>query len=421
MDRPDTPETQAAAAPDAAPLHGAAPVVHKRGGLTRLLVLVANVGIGLMAMTICVPSMPAWEGVFQATTADVQLTYSAYLLAFALMQLFCGPLSDRFGRRPVILVGLVIVVAGGALAAVAPTIEVLIAARAIQAGGATAGMVVGRALVQDMFDGSDRTRVLAYMGIAMGATPPVFVLLGGYLHAYVGWQSTFVFVAVAAALLFVTSALVLPPVPRRRPPADQPRQNFLSVYAMLLGNRVFLMYALAIAGCSTAFYVYLAGTPAVLNRLGVGPESVGWYLLFCTGAYVCGNFLTTRIVHRVGERRLLGFGETVAMVGPLLALAIGLSGNESAAIFLLPLILMGFGHGLVIPPSLTGAIGQHPQHAGAAAAVSGSMQQAGGAIAAYALGLFAVISQATMAITLVAVSTVAAAAVVVLLVRRAPA
>lgn len=400
--------------PDAAPALGA----RRPGRSARLLVLVANVGIGLMAMTICVPSMPAWEAVFQATTADVQLTYSAYLLAFALMQLFCGPLSDRFGRRPVILAGLVVVVAGGVLAALAPTIDVLIAARAVQAAGATAGMVVGRALVQDMFDGSDRTRVLAYMGIAMGATPPVFVLLGGYLHTYVGWQATFVFVAAAAVLLLAASAIVLPRLPRRPPTAAAPRQSVLSVYAMLLRNRPFLLYALAIAGSSTAFYVYLAGTPAVLSRLGVGAESVGWYLLFCTGAYVCGNFLTTRIVHRVGERPLLGAGQAVATAGPLLALAIGLSGNESAVIFLLPLILMGFGHGLVIPPSLTGAIGQHPEHAGAAAAVSGSMQQAGGAVAAYALGLFAVISQATMAITLVAASLVAATAIVLLLFRH---
>lgn len=388
------------------------------GNLARLLVLVGNVGIGLMAMTICLPSLPAWETVFSATTADVQLTYSAYLLAFASMQLLCGPLSDRFGRRPVILAGLVVVIAGSILAALAPTIEILIAARAIQAGGATAGMVVGRALVQDMFDGSDRTRVLAYMGIVMGATPPIFVLLGGYLHAYVGWQSTFVFVAGAAVLLLTASVFVLPGSHRQIERSVAPRQGVLSVYAMLLRNRPFLLYALAIAGCSTGFYAFLAGTPTVLNRLGVAPESVGWYILFTTGSYIVGNFLTTRIVHRVGERRLLGIGETVAMVGPILALAIGLSGNDSAVIFLLPLILMGFGHGLVIPPSLTGVIGQYPAHAGAAAALSGAMQQAGGAIAAYALGLFAVISQATMGIVLVAVSCVAAAAVVGLLLRR---
>jgi DHA1 family bicyclomycin/chloramphenicol resistance-like MFS transporter len=382
----------------------------------RLIVLVGNVGIGLMAMTICLPSMPAWETVFDTTTADVQLTYSAYLLAFASMQLLCGPLSDRFGRRPVILAGLAVVVAGSLLAAAAPTIELLIAARAIQAGGATAGMVVGRALVQDMFDGADRTRTLAYMGIAMGATPPVFVLLGGYLHAYVGWQSTFLFVAGAAALLLIASAAVLPRLARA--PAAPARRKVLGVYLMLLRDRPFLFYALAVAGCSTAFYVYLAGTPAVLNRLGVAAEAVGWYLLFCTGAYVAGNFLTTRIVHTIGERRLLGIGEATAMAGPLAALAIGLTGNQSAIVFLLPLILMGFGHGMVIPPSLTGAIGQHPEHAGAAAAVSGAMQQAGGAIAAYALGLFAVISQATMAVTLVAVSLVAAAAVASLLLRH---
>lgn len=391
----------------------------RRGAtLARLLVLVGNVGIGLMGMTICLPSLPAWESVFSTTTAEVQLTYSAYLLAFASMQLVCGPLSDRFGRRPVLFAGLAVVVAGSVLAAFAQTIEVLIAARAIQAGGATAGMVVGRALVQDMFDGSDRTRVLAYMGIAMGATPPVFVLLGGYLHTYLGWQSTFVFLAAVAVLLLAASALVLPRVPSRAAASGVPRQSVLSVYGMLLRNRPFLLYALTVAGCSTGFYAFLAGTPTVLNRLGVAPESVGWYILFSTGAYIIGNFLTTRIVHRVGERRLLGIGEVVAMIGPILALAIGLSGNVSAVIFLLPLILMGFGHGMVIPPSLTGAIGLYPNHAGAAAALSGSMQQAGGAIAAYALGLFAVISQTSMGIVLVAVFTVAAAAVAALLLRR---
>ncbi len=412
------PETQAVTAAPAPPEATPAPGAPSGAALPRLIVLVSNVGIGLMAMTICIPSMPSWEAVFGTTTADVQLTYSAYLLAFASMQLLCGPLSDRFGRRPVILGGLVTVVAGSVLAALAPTIEVLIAARAIQAGGATAGMVVGRALVQDMFGGTDRTRVLAYMGIVMGAAPPLFVLLGGYLHTYVGWQATFVFVAAAAALLLAASAVVLPRTPRRAA-ADAGRRGILSVYAMLLRNPTFVMYALAIAGCSAAFYVYLAGTPAVLNRLGVGPEAVGWYLLFCTGAYVVGNFLTSRIVNKVGERSLLGIGETAALAGPVAALAIGLTGNDSAVVFLLPLILMGFGHGMVMPTSLTGVIGQHPEHAGAAAAISGSMQQAFGAIAAYALGLFAMITQASMALTLVAVSLIAAVAVALLLLRYA--
>jgi DHA1 family bicyclomycin/chloramphenicol resistance-like MFS transporter len=278
-------------------------------------------------------------------------------------------------------------------------------------------MVVGRALVQDMFGGTDRTRVLAYMGIVMGVAPPVFVLLGGYLHTYIGWQATFAFVAAAAALLLAASAMVLPHVPRQTAAPDAGRRGILSVYVMLLRNPTFLMYALAIAGCSAAFYVYLAGTPAVLNRLGVGPETVGWYLLFCTGAYVVGNFLTSRIVNTVGERSLLGVGETAALAGPVASLAIGLTGNDSAIVFLLPLILMGFGHGMVMPTSLTGVIGQHPEHAGAAAAISGSMQQAFGAIAAYALGLFAVISQASMALTLVAVSLIAAVAVALLLLR----
>lgn len=414
MERPDTDaETAAAATSDSLP----APPLRRGAALARLIVLVSNVGIGLMAMTICLPSMPSWEASFGTTTADVQLTYSAYLLAFASMQLLCGPLSDRFGRRPVILAGLATVVAGSVLAALAPTIEVLIAARAIQAGGATAGMVVGRALVQDMFGGTDRTRVLAYMGIVMGVAPTVFVLLGGYLHTYVGWQATFAFVAAAGALLLAASATVLPAIPRKAAAPGAARQGILAVYVMLLRNPTFVMYALAIAGCSGAFYVYIAGMPAVLNRLGVRPETVGWYLLFCTGAYIAGNFLTSRIVNRVGERSLLGIGETAAMAGPLASLAIGLTGNELAVIFLLPLILMGFGHGMVMPSSLTGVIGQHPEHAGAAAAVSGSMQQAFGAIAAYALGLFAVISQATMAITLVAVSLVAAVAVALLLLR----
>lgn len=376
-------------------------------GFATVLVLVGNVGLGILAMTISLPSMPAWETVFGASQSAVQATYGAYLASFALVQLLCGPLSDRLGRRPVLLAGLTVFIAASLLCAVAPGIEVLILGRALQGAGACAGAVVGRALVQDVCLGADRTRVLAYTGIAIGVAAPVGAVAGGHLFLLAGWQSAFLVAAALGVGLLVASLRLVPRQPRRQ--AASALSTF-SGYLRLVRSLGFLSYVITIAGCTATFYAYLGGAPAVLGPLGVGVETVGWYIFFCSGAFILGNFATSRLAWRTPDRRLFLTGQAVCLLGTGTMLALALAGNRSALLFAMPMLVVGFGHGLIQPPALRGATEVSAGDVGAAAAVGGAVQQAGGAAAGYALTLVSTLDQVSLAAIMVAAALASFAA-----------
>ena len=177
--------------------------------------LVAQIGFGLLAMTICLPSMQEWGSLFGADQARVQLTFSSYLVAYGSLQLGYGPMSDRFVRKPILMVGLLLAGIGSLLAAVDTDLDGPTAARVRQGAGTAAGMVAGRAMVQDLFPGSQRTRVMAYVGMAMGLCPPIATLVGGQIHVRLGWQANFALMAVLSGLLLLWAWLGLPARPAR--------------------------------------------------------------------------------------------------------------------------------------------------------------------------------------------------------------
>ncbi len=359
-------------------------------------------------MTICLPAMPDWAETFDAGRAAVQATYGTFLITFALGQLVTGPLSDRAGRRPVLLGGLVLFVAASLGLAFAGSIEALIIGRAVQGAGACATIVVARALVQDLFEGADRTRVLAYTGIAMGVTAPLGAVIGGYLHVRFGWPATFLATAALGGALIAATMRAVRPSPRLSGALHLGRA--LSGYGRLLHSPVFIAYVVTGAGCTATFYAFVGGAPAVLADAGVGAETVGWYLFFCSGAYIAGNWLTSRLARRLADRRLIGWGQVSALLGAAAVLAAAWAGDEGSVLFVAPVLLIGLGHGLIQPPALKGATGVSAKDAGAAAAVSGAVMQGGGALAGYALGLLPVLDPISLAQTMLVTTLISAVA-----------
>ncbi len=350
--------------------------------------LLGQIAFGLLAMTICLPSMQEWGAIFGAGQPAVQLSFSAYVMTFGVLQLLYGPLSDRHGRKVILMVGLAVAGAGSVLAALAPNLESLIAARALQGAGSAAGMVVGRSMVQDLFQGPQRTRMMAYIGMVMGLCPPVATVIGGQLHVRLGWQSNFVLMAVLALLLLATAWRLLPArVARAKPLEDHWLGAMGSAYARLAREPVFLLYVVVLGMTTGAFYVFLAGAPLVLGGYGVGPDGVGWYIMVLPIFYIVGNFLTSRLVRRFGDRRMMVLGQGLTLCGLGLMLALSQTALDSPLGFVLPLALLGIGHGLLMPPALTGSVGVLAGLAGAAAAVAGLMQQLIGAAGSYAVGL----------------------------------
>jgi MFS transporter, DHA1 family, multidrug resistance protein len=349
--------------------------------------LLAQISFGLLAMTLCLPSMQEWGAILDTRQADVQLTFSGYVVAYGALQLIYGPLSDRHGRKPILMIGLVVAGLASVMAALATDIATLTAARVLQGAGSAASMVVGRSMVQDLFTGAQRTRVMAYIGMALGMCPPLATLIGGQIHVRWGWQTNFVLLAMLAALLLAAAWWGLPRVAKPAPAPGHWLRAMLSAYARLLREPRFLLYVAILAATTATFYAFLAGAPIVLKGYGIGPDGIGWFIMAVPISYIAGNFMTSRLIAQAGESRVMAWGQALTVTGLLILLALGLGGVQIALAVALPLTLLGLGHGLINPPALAGTVSVLPALAGSAAAVAGLMQQLTGAAGGYLVGL----------------------------------
>jgi DHA1 family bicyclomycin/chloramphenicol resistance-like MFS transporter len=360
---------------------------HNAHGPWLIANLLAQIAFGLLAMTLCLPSMQEWGTIFTTSQADVQLTFSGYVVAYGALQLVYGPLSDRHGRKPILMLGLVVAGLASVMAALATDIAQLTAARVLQGAGSAASMVVSRSMVQDLFAGPQRTRVMAYIGMALGMCPPLATLLGGQIHVHFGWQTNFVLLAVLAVSLLVAAWLGLPRVAKPAPAPGHWLRAMLSAYARLLREPRFLLYVAILAATTATFYAFLAGAPIVLKGYGIGPDGIGWFIMAVPVSYILGNFMTSRLIAQAGESRVMAWGQALTLGGLVVMLALGLGGVQTALAVALPLLLLGLGHGLLNPPALAGTVGVVPALAGSAAAVAGLMQQLTGATGGYLVGL----------------------------------
>ena len=375
--------------------------------------LLALMAYGLLAMTVCLPSMQQWAGIFNTSQAQVQLSFGAYVLSYGAFALVYGPLSDRYGRRRLMLLGLAVAVAGSVLGAFAQSIEALIAARFVQGSGTAACMVLGRAAVQDLFQGLQRTRMMAYVGMSMGLCPPLGTVIGGQLHVALGWQANFALMAVLGLLLMVSAWRGLPQHVARHAPSDgglEPGQVSRSPrsmrhdFAQLLHHRPYVLNVLVMALSGAAFYAFLSGAPLVLGGLGVGPERVGFYIMLIPFSYIAGNFAATRLVMRKGEAWMRMWGAGLTLLGLCTVVVLSLLGWHSPLVLVVPLMLMGIGHGLWIPPVLGATVGAVPALAGSAAGLAGVTQQLLGAVGGYAVGWIALSTAAPLALLMLAIT-----------------
>jgi len=296
-------------------------------------------------------------------------------------------LSDRYGRKVMLMAGLALAGAGSVLAALATDLNGLTAARVLQGAGCAAGMVVGRSVVQDLFDGPQRTRVMAYIGMALGLTPPLASIVGGQLHVRLGWQANFLLVGALAVLLLIAAWRWIPAGHKTPIAGSHWLGDMRTAYTRLARTPAFLLYVAILSLTTATFFAFLAGAPIVLGSFGVGPQDVGWYIMLVASMYIVGNYLTSSLVRHHGERRLMALGQVATLTGLGLSLGFALAGFDSPLFFALPLMLLGLGHGFLMPPCLAGTVSLLPGLAGSAAAVAGLMQQLMGATAGYAVGL----------------------------------
>jgi DHA1 family bicyclomycin/chloramphenicol resistance-like MFS transporter len=379
--------------------------------------IIAQITFGLLAMTICLPSIQEWGQIFGAEQASVQLTFSGYVIAYGAAQLVFGPMSDRFGRRPMLMAGLVIGGLASLLAAFATSLPALILARVLQGVGGAASTAVGRAMIQDLFAGPERTRVMAYVGMTMGLMPPSATIIGGSVHEWLGWQANFLIMAALAVVLMLAGLLGLPAGVRKPPTGRHWLSEMVGGYGLLMREPRFLLFVVILSSSVATFYTFLSGAPLVLGSYGVGPGGVGFYIMAVPLSYVVGNFGTTRLIGRVGEAWLMNVGQMLTLSGIALMTALGFAGWHDPLAFALPLLLMGVGHGFFVPVCLARTVGLVPAVAGTAAAVTGLVQQWTGAVGGYAVGLVSHDGSANLGTLMLAFAMIAIVAQAVLMRR----
>ncbi len=372
--------------------------------------LVAATATGPLALNLFVPSMPGLVAVFGAERATVQLTLSLYLIGVAVGQLVYGPLSDRFGRRPVLLAGLGLYLAASVACAAAPGIGTLIAGRVAQAVGGCAGMVIVRAIVRDAWDRDQATRVLAAVIAGMAVAPMVGPAMGGLLDEWAGWRAGLVLIAGFGALVLAVAVKALPETHHDRTPMPGPGAMALA-YARLLRRRAFLGNTLVTALNSAGFFAFLAGAPyATIGVLGRTPSEYGLLFGLLSVGYIAGNMAVSRLAGRVAADRLMMAGLCLSALGPLMVLGMMLDGLFTVWSLFLPATLMSLGNGLVMPVSIAAAVSAEPRLAGTASGLLGFLQMGMGAMVSVAVGALKAWEPATMVVSMVLLNLAAFAA-----------
>lgn len=351
-----------------------------------LALLIGATSVGPLSLNILAPAMPALIVTLGAGAGTVQLTLSLFLLGMAVSQLVLGTLSDRFGRRPVMLAGLALTVAASFAALAATSITGIILARTLQAFGATVGIVVGRAIIRDLYDRDRAASMIGWVTMAMVVAPMIAPLIGGMLDTAFGWQAIFVFMGLFAAAVLAWIALQLPET--RAVATGQGFGHFIAAAGGLLRDRTFLGYALVAAFNSAMFFTFVGGAPHVVVTImqRSSAEYGIWFMVIST-TYMAGNFAAGRWSAKFGIDFMIRAGVAVTVLGAAIGFCwVLLQPGRGPEVIMTPQMIIGFASGFMLPSALAGVVSVRPQAAGAASGLVGFMQMGLGALTAQLIG-----------------------------------
>jgi len=357
--------------------------------LTALLALLT--ALGPLAVDMYVPSFPEISQLLGAPAATVQLTLSLYMVSYAAGQVIYGPLSDRYGRKPVLRAALMIYCVGAIGCTLAPDIELLLAARMLQALGSSGSVVLARAIVRDLYSGARAGRELALMGAIMSLAPVGAPMIGGVLQSAFGWRSHFV---LQLAFGLIAGFLVwrkLPETVRQRLEEPFSLRAMIHGYRIVLSNRAVVANVAMLSIGFAGVFAWISGSSFVLQDL-YGLTALTYGLAFAsTGlGYLVGNALATRIVTRLGIDRTIGIGSCALTLGGLGAIASIPLGGPSPIPLTAAMAVYAVGMGLTQPQTVAGAMMPFPERAGTASSLVGVSQMlcaaATGAIVGHLIG-----------------------------------
>jgi len=361
------------------------------GSLSLTLLLSMLTGLGPLSVDMYLASLPAISRLLGAPTSEVQLTISAYLVGFACAQVLYGPLSDRHGRRPVLLAALAIYLTATLLCALSFSIETLIAARFVQAVGGSGASVLARTVVRDMYEGSRIGRELARMASIMALAPLVAPLIGGVLQTAFGWRSNFVLLLIYGSAAWVMVWFMLPETLRTRAPEPVTLSSTLRSYRRFLADRHFVVHVGIATSCLCGLFAWVSSGAFVLQDI-YHLSALAFGVAFAVGSsgYMVGTMIAARFVLHWGSGPIMGLGAAaMALSGLLMVLMLAFTGSGAIGVVAaIGLYMMGMG--MALAQAQAGALLPFPDRAGAASSLLGFVTQtssaAVGAVLGHALG-----------------------------------
>jgi DHA1 family bicyclomycin/chloramphenicol resistance-like MFS transporter len=361
-----------------------------RPGTFALTALLAGLSaVGPLTTDMYLPSLPDIARLLGASSAQVQLTISAYLIGFAAGQIIYGPVSDRHGRKPVLIGAIALYCAASLACALSTSIEMLIVARAFQALGGSGGIVLTRAIVRDIYSGAHAGRELSVIGSVMALAPVLAPVLGGLIQTAFGWRMTFLALVGAG---FAGAAVVWALLPetlntRATEPVSLP--SMLRSYRIVGRNRAYLAYLSITAASYAGLFAWISGSAFVLQDLyGLAPFDFGVAFALGSVGYMAGSAIAARLVIRLGLDGVLGLGGCACAAGGLAMVAAVAFGLMSSMSLVLPMAVYLAGLGMVLPQGIAGAMTPFPERAGAASSLFGFLQQTAAAVCGAAVGWF---------------------------------
>ncbi len=349
--------------------------------------LAAMTAIGPLSTDMYLPSLPDIARQLSASTAQVQLTISSYLIGFAVGQIVYGPVSDRHGRKPVLQAALGLFGVATLACALSTSIDMLIAARFVQALGGSGCIMVTRAIVRDLYSGNRAGRELSVMGSVMALAPVIAPVVGGVLQTGFGWRSIFVALIVVGIGGVATIWLLLPETLTRRASEPVSPASMLRSYGIVSRNPAYLAYMGLATRSYAGLFAWISGASFVLQDLyGLSPLYFGAAFALSTVGYMIGTTLAARLVMRLGLDRTIGFGCCALAAGGLGTVASVALGLTSAFALIVPMAVYLAGLGMVLPQSIAGAMTPFPERAGGASALFGFVQQSVAAICGAVVG-----------------------------------
>lgn len=351
-----------------------------------LLILTLMSTAGLVGSDVYLPTLPQIGNSLQQDPNSMQLTLGIYLLGLSLGQLIFGPLTDRFGRKSLLLFGMFIYLLASLCCAWSLTYTQMLIARMIQALGACSGLIIGRAIVGDLFDRKEAGKIFSTIFPFVGMSPAISPFIGGFIGYYLGWQATFIFVAIFALAVLLLAIFYLP---ETLIPSNRQALHFaavLSAYPKLLMHKKFIAYVSAPCSAYIAYFAYIAQSPFIFHAQGFGERAIGTFYITLSVTYICGNLLGKRLLNSLELNRVLYFGYAVFNLGAMLLLCSGLI-SSNIIMMMVAISVLTFGNGLLIPLGTAGVISSFSKSTGYASGLLGFLQLGAAALSSSLIGV----------------------------------